>query len=240
MKLIKWIDKHSYFYIVIIIVFVIVPLLIQFGPAIHLHQKVHGDWLSFWGSYLGIIPSGLIAYVIAKIQIQNDNQKNKLNEVRQKKDKFLLEVNKKLRALDPVFHNGRTNLAFSNSEFKPRKEVDINSNDELENQLEKMQKSLQSAKIFDILGELLLDIEMVSEIKEPVIFQQIQKLQNDFRMFSEQLNDYYKFCDSREDKVIIFRSLVKQYYGCFVQYQDTLKEISKSIYGGDCKIKPKT
>ncbi|MBZ1524022.1 hypothetical protein J3336_11410, partial [Leuconostoc mesenteroides] len=72
---------------------------------------------------------------------------------------------------------------------------------------------------------------MVSEIKESVIFQQIQKLQNDFRMFSEQVNDYHKFCESREDKVIIFRSLVKQYYGCFVQYQDTLKEISKSIYG---------
>lgn len=31
-------------------------------------------WLGFWGSYLGIIPSGLIAYGVARYQIVKDQQ----------------------------------------------------------------------------------------------------------------------------------------------------------------------
>lgn len=43
---------------------------------------VSGDWLGFWGGYLGIIPSGLIAYGVAKYQIDEDKkqQESKVKE----------------------------------------------------------------------------------------------------------------------------------------------------------------
>ncbi|WP_273948112.1 hypothetical protein [Leuconostoc mesenteroides] len=54
-----------------IVIFVGGPLFVQYT---HWPQGItgHGDWLSFWGSYLGIIPSGLIAYAVAWYQIDHE------------------------------------------------------------------------------------------------------------------------------------------------------------------------
>lgn len=60
-----------------------------------------GEWVGFWGSYLGVIPSGLIAYVVAKVQI--DYQK-KVEEKRREQDKKidnLEKLEKCLRRLQP-------------------------------------------------------------------------------------------------------------------------------------------
>lgn len=38
------------------------------------------NWIGFWGSYLGIMPSGLIAYSVAKYQLDN----NKISEEKKK------------------------------------------------------------------------------------------------------------------------------------------------------------
>lgn len=52
------------------VIFVGGPLFVQYT---HWPQGTtgHGDWLSFWGSYLGIIPSGLIAVFVASYQIKS-------------------------------------------------------------------------------------------------------------------------------------------------------------------------
>lgn len=72
-----------------VIVFVAGPLFVQYNhwPK---GSNGNGDWLSFWGSYLGVIPSGLIAYCVAKVQINaakeserlQRNENHYLNELR--------------------------------------------------------------------------------------------------------------------------------------------------------------
>lgn len=60
-----------------------------------------GEWVGFWGSYLGVIPSGLIAYVVAKVQI--DYQK-KVEEKRREQDKKVANLERLgevLRDLEP-------------------------------------------------------------------------------------------------------------------------------------------
>lgn len=54
-------------------IFVGGPLLVQYGHFIP-GSRGNGDWLSFWGSYLGIIPSGLIAYAVARVQIDKQRE----------------------------------------------------------------------------------------------------------------------------------------------------------------------
>lgn len=54
-----------------IVVFIGGPLLVQ-----HICRPIgttgNGDWLSFWGSYLGVLPAGLIAYAVAWYQIDHE------------------------------------------------------------------------------------------------------------------------------------------------------------------------
>lgn len=51
--------------------FVVAPIMVEYIWSI---PSGKGDWLSFWGSYLGIIPSGLIAYFVAKYQIDKEHE----------------------------------------------------------------------------------------------------------------------------------------------------------------------
>lgn len=39
------------------------------------------NWIGFWGSYLGIIPSGLIAWWVASTQIKSDRENSKIQHV---------------------------------------------------------------------------------------------------------------------------------------------------------------
>lgn len=68
-------NKKWFWFLIVLgaVVFVGGPLFVQYN---HWPQgtKGHGDWLSFWGSYLGVVPSGLIAYLVARYQIEKDNQ----------------------------------------------------------------------------------------------------------------------------------------------------------------------
>lgn len=54
-----------------VVIFVFGPLLVQYNHW-SLGYRGSGDWLGFWGSYLGVVPSGLIAYLVAKYQIDNN------------------------------------------------------------------------------------------------------------------------------------------------------------------------
>ncbi|MGX7051427.1 chloride channel protein [Leuconostoc palmae] len=77
--------KWFWFLIVLgVIVFVVGPLFVQYNHW-SLGYRGSGDWLGFWGSYLGVVPSGLIAYLVAKYQIDN----NKTLEEKQKLENSL-------------------------------------------------------------------------------------------------------------------------------------------------------
>ncbi|MFT9334286.1 MAG: hypothetical protein ABF519_07100 [Leuconostoc mesenteroides] len=67
----------------VVVAFVVIPFLIQiFLKLFNLLSSFSGwgialsfssDWLGFWGSYLGVIPSGLIAASVASYQIRMAN-----------------------------------------------------------------------------------------------------------------------------------------------------------------------
>ncbi|WP_273716266.1 hypothetical protein [Leuconostoc mesenteroides] len=63
--------------IVGLIIFVGGPLFVQYTHWPH-GSSGNGDWLSFWGSYLGVIPSGMIAYIVAKVQIRDSKESERL------------------------------------------------------------------------------------------------------------------------------------------------------------------
>lgn len=71
-------NKNLLWFLVVlgVIVFFGGPIFIQYN---HWPQGSYGngDWLGFWGSYLGVIPSGLIAYSVARYQIEADKEKLK-------------------------------------------------------------------------------------------------------------------------------------------------------------------
>lgn len=51
-----------------IVVFIGGPIFVQF-VRLPTGTVGNGDWLGFWGSYLGVMPAGLIAYAVAWYQI---------------------------------------------------------------------------------------------------------------------------------------------------------------------------
>lgn len=59
----------------ILLICIVTPLLVEYWIPI---PSGKGDWLGFWGSYLGVIPSGLIAYFVAKYQIDREHEISKL------------------------------------------------------------------------------------------------------------------------------------------------------------------
>lgn len=77
------VNKKMFWFLIIlgVIIFVGGPLFVQYN---HWPQgsNGNGDWLSFWGSYLGIIPSGLIAFFVSK----NETSKQYKNELKKKID----------------------------------------------------------------------------------------------------------------------------------------------------------
>lgn len=66
-------NKKSFWFLTVLgaVVFVGGPLFVQYNHW-SLGYRGSGDWLGFWGSYLGVVPSGLIAYLVAKYQIDNN------------------------------------------------------------------------------------------------------------------------------------------------------------------------
>lgn len=84
---------------IIILFFVLGPFLIQilFKVLNQIFENSHtdlkfyfpSDWLGFWGSYLGIIPSGLIAYAVSRYQIETEKDNKKI-EAEQKNLPYLM------------------------------------------------------------------------------------------------------------------------------------------------------
>ena len=81
-SLIKWV-----FLLILLLLFIAIPICIQlhwgwvYDLAIYMTRGNHSDWLQFWGSYLGVIPSGLIAWLVTAKQIKSDRENSKIQHV---------------------------------------------------------------------------------------------------------------------------------------------------------------
>lgn len=68
--------------IIILMIFVGGPLFVQYTHCLP-GSNGNGDWLGFWGSYLGVIPSVLVAYLVAKLQIDANSKDTMLHHTEQ-------------------------------------------------------------------------------------------------------------------------------------------------------------
>lgn len=77
----------------VLVAFIFFPIIVQYTGLIH-GTSGNGDWLGFWGSYLGFIPSGLIAYLVLKEQFERQSEVDKNNFKKQiinQKQEYLFE-----------------------------------------------------------------------------------------------------------------------------------------------------
>ena len=63
-----------------LLVFIFAPIMVQYTGLIP-GTVGNGDWLGFWGSYLGIIPSGLIAWLVSSYQLNETNKIDRKNHI---------------------------------------------------------------------------------------------------------------------------------------------------------------
>ncbi|WP_338753032.1 hypothetical protein [Leuconostoc mesenteroides] len=82
----------------ILILFIAVPVLIQmhwwpiYPLVVSITPGNHDTWIQFWGSYLGIVPSGLIAFLITKQQIQFDKEQSRKKLIIESQIETLREI----------------------------------------------------------------------------------------------------------------------------------------------------
>lgn len=87
---------------VILILFIVTPLFIQmhwlpfYQISVFLTPGNHGDWLQFWGSYFGFLPTGLITFMVLEFQFKRQESIDKNNfeeQLKKQKQEFLFEKN---------------------------------------------------------------------------------------------------------------------------------------------------
>lgn len=201
-----------------IIVFVGGPLIVQYNNWTF-WPKVHGDWLGFWGSYLGVIPSGLIAYAVARYQIEQDRI---FSQKKQMEDKLEFRKREILTESKNIFlENKKMTLIYRELENAwTAKESDSNNSDQnsaflayfvkhyfkvLNDDIEKLKYDVDAFDILyrDELKNYGVSVEIISRILDDII-----KLSNN-------LNALYfikDFKDGKYDKVglIISRTGIGQ------------------------------
>lgn len=66
-------NKKLFWFLLVsgIVIFIGGPILVQY-KSLPIGTTGNGDWLGFWGSYLGVLPTGLIAYAVAWYQIDHE------------------------------------------------------------------------------------------------------------------------------------------------------------------------
>lgn len=212
-----------------ILFFVGGPLFVQYNywPS---GSSGNGDWLGFWGSYLGIIPSGLIAFAVASFQISNEQKrfKEQLNQTKYVEN--LMEISGKIRELDSVFEYGYSYQYL----FKTRSEAKTFYNgldgEELENMMKNLTNYMYEEKVFNRLATLLLDIEMMPRVRESEIYKSIYELRDkiiDLSNWFVHINSERVPVGEGENAYI---SLVDKYKSCNEQHRKVLKQIADEAY----------
>lgn len=98
MKFIKTFIQENKPWSWILILFIAIPVTLQmhwwpiYQIVLFLTPGNHDTWIQFWGSYLGIVPSGLIAFLITKQQIQFDKEQSRKKLITETKIETLREI----------------------------------------------------------------------------------------------------------------------------------------------------
>lgn len=225
-------NKKSFWFLTVLgaVVFVGGPLFVQYN---HWPQgaKGHGDWLSFWGSYLGVIPSGLIAFAVAKYQIECDKIRQKEHDNHNQYINNLSSVNAKLRKMDKVFEYGISNRYLLNDEFDKVGEIGVVNDSDLKNRMYNLSDYLYKLNIFSLLDELLLDIDMMPNIRGTNIQANIKSINTEMNTASSLFSDFFREIDRVDYGCTINTKVIEHYRNAYDLYRETLGIIAKRIYG---------
>lgn len=66
---------QEWIFFTLMILFIAIPVSIQILQLCQFN-KLKGDWLGFWGNYLGFLPTGVAGYLVYKFQIERDKHIN--------------------------------------------------------------------------------------------------------------------------------------------------------------------
>lgn len=125
----------------LVLFILIIPLLISLamdhGLFYDFGNGSDDGWLGFWGGYLGVIPSGLIAYYVARIQIDAEKKNYRDNHLI---DLFLDD----LREIPHNFEN--LNIVLSEQQMFDFKEKKCDKDQVQPEQVNKIVKNLHEVK----------------------------------------------------------------------------------------------
>ncbi|WP_141557405.1 hypothetical protein [Leuconostoc fallax] len=76
----------------------------------------------------------------------------------------------------------------------------------------------------------MLDIQMMPQLRDSNIYKNLRRLETDFDMLSEQINNIYNDAEDRSDEVMLFRHIAGLYKACFFHYKEMLEILSNKIY----------
>lgn len=230
MNFIKWCDNHKWTYATAILSFIIVPVFVEYSSLFYGHHHIKGDWLSFWGSYLGIIPSGLIAYLVTKYQIGNEKIRQQEQFDHNRHIENLTNISKKLRKLDPIFEYGVTHQYLFKDEAEAEKYFDASDGLDLKNMMGNLINYMLKGNIFQKLAILILDIDMMPKVRGTSVSKRINELNNEIH----DLSAWFSHISSGEvqdgEGKSAYVELVGKYKKCNDTYHRALKQIADEIY----------
>lgn len=183
MKFIKWCDDHKWIYITLIVFLFAIPILVEFIPIMGGNNNTRGDWLGFWGSYLGIIPAGLITYFMYLKEREIDRKKNMSLLLVKDTDLFIsqcIDLRNAIEAFEKDVYVSTTNVpGFYNTQSKAMDDLitfdeEISSISEQEIPVfgDELRKEIISeinetiSKGFVIIGESQNTIELQNKVDE--------------------------------------------------------------------------
>lgn len=97
MKYWNFIHKYA---LGLLVFFLVIPMSIQFHwePFYQIAKLMtpgnHGNWLQFWGSYFGFIPTGLVTFMVLEFQFKRQEKidaRNDIAQLKRQRQEFLFE-----------------------------------------------------------------------------------------------------------------------------------------------------
>lgn len=224
-------NKKKFWFCIVLgaIIFAGGPFLVQYTNIIS-GSSGNGDWLSFWGSYLGVIPSGLIAYAVARYQIDNEKIRQKEQFNHTKHIDNLTAISKKLRKLDSVFEYGTSHQYLFKNKSEAKKYFEESDGQDLEDMMDIVVKHMHDSKIFENLTALLLDIDMMPKVRDTEVYIRINELNNKM----DDLSSWFSYIDSGSvpsgEGEIAYIKMIDKYTSCYDSYHRALKQIADEVY----------
>ena len=221
--------------------FIIVICVICVIPAILDHLKISGDWLSFWGSYMGGLLAIIGTFMVIMVSLKQirDSNKNAQNSIEQ-----LIKSERRnfgLKVIDDIAELERYIIEFYNYNIRAVqisqcdvKEENAINRQKIEEERKHCEYGVEKSKSMIIKYRSLLDMELVCDDERKLfnlLVQLYRDVQVDILAYDDQkmnisLNKYTGDVRSLQER---FNQLENRLNG--------VRRYTKKLYGKDILIK---